>query len=358
MNNYRLRIFLSQYYGEMVNFVKNFPRLYYCLRTIKRFKDIEYIKMVNSMGKRADILQWRCYGKINQGKNFLLIEMSPVTIGMGAIIRHMILGFYFADKLNCLPVVVWSKKNPYQEEDVFLNTDNAFEYYFSQPRNVLLKEVYKSDSVIIFNDINLWLGHEGLGDPNQEMLASYEVSEKYLIAAGNLVSKYLNLNSYTYDFIHENKRKIFLNANKILGVHIRGTDFNLHWKFHPNIVDVETYFSAIDEALCKDFSTIFLATDDSRLLSLFKERYNDKLLYFTDTHREEGEINVSFVDSRREHGHYLNGLEVLRDIYVLAECDGLIAGLSHVSFCARIIRYSLGKKFEYQKILDNGIYKG
>ena len=49
------------------------------------------------------------------------------------------------------------------------------------------------------------------------------------------------------------------------------------------------------------------------------------------------------------------GVEVLRDMYSMAECDGLVAGLSQVSYAARIQKKSMGSEYEDLVILNKGI---
>ena len=342
--------------------LKKYPRIHFYLRSIKRFNDIEFMKKVNSLEIGIpNEMTWHSYGNLNLNINISLIELTAEKTGMGAIIRHVLLALSWADQLGFYPVVsLVENKNPYQEEKGFLGTNNVFEYYFLQPTGIMVKDVYKSNSVFLYKDYNLWLGSKKLGGADEALWASYIVSEKYISNAGELVSKYLRLNQKTENFIKKHKENLFKKypKNEILGVHIRGTDFNLHWKHHPNVIDPKVYFDIIDKCLYNGFTYIFLATDDSNLLSLFKSRFGDKLLYFSDVHRESGTTNVSLVSTGREHEYYFNGLEVLRDIYVLADCSGFIAGLSQVSICARIIRSSMGKEFRYQKILSNGIYKG
>ena len=46
---------------------------------------------------------------------------------------------------------------------------------------------------------------------------------------------------------------------------------------------------------------------------------------------------------------------MLRDMYTRAACDGLIAGLSQVSYAARIQKKSVGKEYGDLVILDKGI---
>ena len=51
----------------------------------------------------------------------------------------------------------------------------------------------------------------------------------------------------------------------------------------------------------------------------------------------------------------LLGYEVLRDMYTLASCDGLVAGLSQVSYAARICKRSRNEKYDIEMILNKGI---
>jgi len=105
------------------------------------------------------------------------------------------------------------------------------------------------------------------------------------------------------------------------------------------------------------FTHIFLATDDNTRLEAFKERYGERLLYYEDVHRGEG-VRLAILDALdRENTHYLDGLEALRDMYTLAACDGLIAGLSQISISARIRRLADYGPFEYMNILDKGLYR-
>lgn len=119
---------------------------------------------------------------------------------------------------------------------------------------------------------------------------------------------------------------------------------------------MKDYEYLIDEAIKKyNFTKIFLATDDNNILNEFKEKYKERLLYYKDVNRTDGTKSIVFENNQRENNNYLNGLEVLRDMYTLANCDGLIAGLSQVSFAARITKKSLNKEYNFLKIIDNGI---
>ena len=148
-----------------------------------------------------------------------------------------------------------------------------------------------------------------------------------------------------------------LHHKKTLAIHYRGTDFKKGWKKHPIALSPEDYYSAIDEALhLGAFEQIFLATDDNNALNTFKDRYKDKMIYYTDVYRSTDEIGVHFSQSERQYHKYKLGYEVLRDMLTLTSCDGLIAGLSQVAICTLITKNASSKKYEYIKILETGIH--
>ena len=86
--------------------------------------------------------------------------------------------------------------------------------------------------------------------------------------------------------------------------------------------------------------------------------FNNLVLIFSqfpDATRVAGEYSTYCIDSAKEHHNYKCGLEVLLDVYTLARCNSLIAGLSHVSFAARVVKMAYGEVYEEMRLLDVGI---
>ena len=128
-------------------------------------------------------------------------------------------------------------------------------------------------------------------------------------------------------------------------------------KRHINIilnVTVEEKIAEIEQVEEK-FDKIFLATDDQEAIDVFQKRFGDKVCYYEDVYRGEGNVSVAFSSDLREYHRYLLGLEVLRDVYTMAQCEGLIGGISQVAYCAQIMKRGMGSEFSYFKILDKGI---
>lgn len=340
---------------------KEDSRIYCFIRLLKYGKNKDFIKEVNLINQNPNILKFKSLGNKNENKNILFAEILGKKQGLGAFLRKTLLILYEADKLGFIPYIFYDKNNFYREKSI-LTTNNTYEYYFKQKENLTIDKVNESKRVFYCTGNIIKRIEEDLYGKKVDLNAGYSVSEEYLEILGNVARKNLILNEQTTNYIKksikENLRNKIYN-NKVLAVHVRGTDYALNWENHPNMVTVDDFFVEIDKALkIYNFEYIFLATDDSSRLEDFKCKYKEKLIYFSEVHRSSGKINIAYEKNDRENDAYLNGLEVIRDMYTLAQCQGLIAGLSQVSIMARIINYSLDKKYIYKKIIDKGIYKG
>ena len=340
-------------------FLSDHPKINYMQRVIRHRNDSAFVKNVMLIGHDPNTLHLQSNGEKNPDKNILFIEVNGA---MGTMYRYVLYALWEAERLGFTPVVKFHKDCFYQEANPVDGTSNVFEYYFLQPADVTLSDVYECKRVFLFELPHLSRIEYDLGNLNPDAPAGYIVNEGYLMTLAKIAHKYLHLNDKTKRFFENSFQKVFPPKKiqkKILGVHIRGTDFALQWEGHPNMVTVEDFFSAIDEVLGKEggFDHIFLATDDNARLEAFKDRYGERLSYYEDVHRGEG-VRLAILDALdRENTHYLDGLEALRDMYTLAACDGLIAGLSQISISARIQRLADHGPFEYMKILDKGLYR-
>lgn len=351
----------SNFKHKIKSNLMNHKLFYLILYILKNHKNS---KVTDKIFSPENFIQIYSFGNQNKDKSIYFIDISSEYMGFGAYFRWTLEALWEADRLNLEPVIKFGDLCPYNEKNNFKLGINSFEYYFEPVSNISVQEALKSKNVFIFHQTDLIRVERELNmyDANSNIICGYTFDENYLDVMGQVVNKYIVLNKETNEYIQKSIAKLFNSKNevreKILAIHIRGTDFALNWDCHPNMVTPKDYFPIIDEAINKyKFKFIFLATDDTKLLKLFKEKYGDLLLYFNDVNRSDGKLNVAYVKNDRKNNNYLNGLEVVRDIYTMAYCDGIIAGLSQVSICARIINRSLEKQFEYERIIDNGIYK-
>ena len=111
----------------------------------------------------------------------------------------------------------------------------------------------------------------------------------------------------------------------------------------------------IDKALKEyNYEQIFLATDETKAVEKFRERYGNMVVWYQDVFRGEGNTSVAFSESNRSCHKYRLAYEVIRDAFTLSMCQGFIAGVSQVSICTRIMKKSRNEQYDFLKIIDNG----
>lgn len=308
-----------------------------------------FVSQVKKIGKEKNIVGIS-RGKKGEERILYHIFVPASYAGFFANYGKVLAYLYFADQYNLTPVIEFSKQNMYAESHPVNGSENPFEYYFRQPCGISLKEMKSYGTILESRRENSWLANE-LDDRS----INYVRSDQFIQEMGRIVQKYIRLNPSVEEQIFADKKEL-LNGKKTLGVHVRGTDFKQNYNGHPVCVKVQEYLEqAIELVEHNKYEQIFLATDDYSAVRLFTDTFGDRLKVYSDVIRSDGNITVMKSESERENHHYLLGMEVLRDMMTLADCDGLLAGLSQVSYAVRFQKISYGKQFEDLKILNKGI---
>ena len=171
------------------------------------------------------------------------------------------------------------------------------------------------------------------------------------------MKKYICYNKKTSEYL-EREYKALLGDKKAIAVHYRGTDFKRNYNNHPIMVRIEQEIEEVQKLLDKGYyEKIFLATDEEEAIRQFVSVFGDKVVYYSDTYRDDGgDESIAFSTDAREHHKYKLALEVLRDQYTLTNCDALVCGYSNVTFLARIMRKAWHEEYFRDYILiNNGI---
>ena len=337
--------------GFIVQKIKQYKkRLKFALYCFPKGDDERFVRNVRNLGKENNLVYVESYGEENNEGAVYHIKTEYSGSGFFADHNRLLAFLYFADKFGLTPGVEYPQDYCYAEKHPVNGTNNPFEYYFQQPGEITLEQVYQCKRVIRSRKENISyaiaLNEDGNG---------YSRSERYIQEMGKITEKYLKLSPKVEEIVYDGIRKRFSSVEKILGIHLRGTDFQHNYKGHPVSLTSEDYLPHIEQMLDKGYTRIFLATDDSRALGRLKSLYRDKIVYFEEVIRsDELETVMNSKNSRPDH-HYQLGLEVLRDMFALAECDGLIAGLSQVSIAARIQKAGWKKEYDDLIIISKGI---
>lgn len=310
---------------------------------MKNFRNKEFFSKKN-------IFQVHINGEENRGAAVYKIWIDGGEAGFFALQRFVLDGLYVADVCGFKPYILITNTKYNRTSAV---DDNMFDYYYDQPcySSAVLNQ---SCCVIDFDlDHRRWLEDQFVtGDG---MLSGYEFKPELIERLAQIKQKYLHLNKTASSRLEKDYLKI-LDDRKTLGIHFRGNAFSIGFKDHPVGLVPEDYFEYIDEALRNGFEKIFVATDDSRALNGFKERYEEHIVCYDDTTRSTDSIDVhDHRDSYGKDGQQI-GYEVLRDMMTLSRCSGLICGKSQVSFAVLIEKGARDESFEYIKVIDKGVY--
>ncbi len=265
------------------------------------------------------------------------IKLTDAACGFFALIEFSLTLLAFPDKMNFAPIVVFPDRSLYSEKELFLGTFNAFEYYFEPVAGIRSDELERYPGCVsnVMNSFRFTGAN-----------FSYFLDEKKLMLLSRLYAKYFHLNSYTKEMIGSASVDL-LKGKRTLAVHVRGTDFRFGYVGHPCAVPTEEYLKTVENVFRKhEFEQVFLATDEHATVNAFIERFGDRLVYYSDTFRSSDGQPIHISDAPREHHRYLLGLEALRDMLTIVDCDGLVCGLSRLSNCARIAKHARGDTFE------------
>ena len=125
--------------------------------------------------------------------------------------------------------------------------------------------------------------------------------------------------------------KMFAPTDRVLGVHLRGTDYfadkpKNHAIPPPNEYAVEVIVEKIREWKC---NKIFLATEDKGIVQFFKDTFGDGFGNFCMILDKEyvdykPRHAVSRVRIERENDYYLQGKEYLFEMVLLSLCNSFL----------------------------------
>lgn len=292
------------------------------------------------------------YGNENKDKIIYYIYEDGENLGFFAMYRAWLEYLYFADVCSYTPVIRAGKNFPYRENMLVYGTGNPFEYYFNQPAAIQVQEAKKSNKVITSDLIHRQMVELVLTGK----YSHYKYTDRYMNEMAQIVKKYIHFNNHTMKYVSKGMGLADFEKEEILGIHVRGTDFRVQYDNHPVYVAEEEFFREIDRIFDKNtYTKIFLATDDERTLKKFTERYGSLVVFYRDVERSRSNHSVAFGKGKRKAHKYLLGLEVIRDMYALSKCTGLIAGISQVAICAQIHKLARGEHYCDLRIIDKGI---
>lgn len=287
----------------------------------------------------------RHLGKENPQKLIYIIDpVNSYGSGFFSNFQSLLFYLYYAEQIGACPVVNCNTNTHYVEDDEFKGTRNYFEYFFGQPSAISVASALNSASVIFSEQKHIAYMYT----------FSKEVADEIRV---QMMQKYIHFNEDTKSELRKTQEK-YLTGKKVLGVKYRGTDYFMNWKNHPIPCQPEQLVEKVKRLFSGgNYDVVYLATEDTAALAPFEKEFKEKLLF--DDKIERGNKNIGHVQltefSSHQHAKYNEGLNVLRDTWVLGNAQGFCGNPCGVSSYAILFNKVWGEEpFNVVQLLDLG----
>lgn len=269
-------------------------------------------------------------GNNHPDKVIYLIDYNTAGAGLMDIIKYTAAHVLLARDRNWIPVICLNKK-PNQ----YLNNagENMWEYLFEPVSKISYDEALSCANVIraSVNDIRL---NDTEGNIYLNEYAA-KIYESILSIDNNLFTNAVKVKKEILSTIDEIVPNTLSCNNKVLGVICRGTDYSKEanekiGRIHYN-ASIEKMLEVSEKILLENnFDYIFLATEDSNYLKLFKDKFADKLLFI-----EQKRVTYNYKDNPYKGlCELLNiqdgekfAIKYLSVLYALSKCNALISSI-------------------------------
>ena len=158
------------------------------------------------------------------------------------------------------------------------------------------------------------------------------------------------VDAYIQEEIHQ-----LLDGHRVLGIVRRGTDYigtgmYIQPKMDDLIRDARQWMEAWH------YDRIYLATEDERIFDRFNAEFPGQILvnkrsYYDKAMTEQNVKWIGQVHFDRENDNYLKGLEYLSSLYILSNCQALLAGACGGTNIAILLNQG---RYEHWKVYDLG----
>lgn len=306
--------------------------------------------------------QKKSYGPLNPDTTYYVIrsirDESPFYTGP----IHNLLANYFyvlshlkyAECQGWTPIVDQLNYPVYNSvPEKYNGAANAWEYFWKQPCDIPLEEIYRSKRVVLSKQS--WFGQWDMGYD----VKNYE--NPNLISQLHLISKQVPLREDILAHINQVRSEVFGNADKILGVCVRYVGHSRTCYFqgagHPIQPDIDSLIEDVIE-ICKQrgFEFVFLASEEESSIEKFLRNFGNNLLYLPRLRYKPNKIYNKKNPNKMYEPYQINKtcLEYLTEMELLSKCDGLVGSITS-GFRYAVIKNN--NQYNYIKIYDCGRFK-
>lgn len=331
-------------------------------KLVEQYKKYEIVPATKNLIYHWLTREKRCsFGIENPEKTFYVIRSinstSPFYIGpvnnLLANYFYVLSHIQYAINNGWIPIVDQLNYPVYNSVDFPINgTFNAWEYYWKQPCNYTLEEVYQSKNVVLSKQN--WFSEYDMG---------YDV-EKYknpkIIHGFYNLSKLIPFNTKTENIIERKYNSLLSNKKNILGIAFRfGGHSKRHFEKavgHPVQPEIDEMIKIAYLYLNKwNMDYIFLTSDTDEAIKECRNVFGNKLIFlkrkrFSETLKKE-EKNEIYL----KNNLYQTSIDYLTEMSLLSKCDCFISSINSG------MRYALirnDNRYINVKILNYGLIRG
>lgn len=304
--------------------------------------------LYNTVCHKDRVLHTESFGEENASKKILLIRPASEDgiQGLMSLFIQTMRWIDYAKECNYIPYIDFKNYRTQYYDGI----GNAWDYFFSQPSELTLEEVYRSKNVIMSG--STWNKSVDNTLFRDKLFEDKQMQEHCF----GIVRNNVQYSNQVKELIERENR--CLHVENCIGLYIRGTDY-VQLKptgeyVQPHIDDV---IRKVDEYLCKYSNPdIFLVTEDDQNYQHLRQRYGGKIKivsYDKFIKNYEGKTYLSKSNVLDEDTQK-RGIEYLVKIALLSKCKYLITSITMGSISA----FSLnnGEYLDYY-VFNLGLYK-
>lgn len=307
------------------------------------------------------------YGTSNPDKTFYVIRpyyyLQPNELIFRNIANLLTQYYYVLQKLSYavengyIPVVDWKNygKLAHSEDFPVNGTENAWEYYWKQPSEYTLEEVYQSQNVILSTQN---VGQYGY-IPGPAMRPPFMQYVRQLAEQCPPYASLVPLNEITAQYVQKYYDQLFPRGEKVLGVVIRGAAYGqtktpMH--SHPRQVKINELIRAVRK-YCEEWEInyVYFINEMQELVDAMKEAFGDHLIVLPrlrdtlDRPADGVTKNPMYAPGQR----YQANLDYLTEVALLSRCSSLVGSMSSGMRTAIIWN---AEAYEHVVVFEKGLW--
>lgn len=220
------------------------------------------------------------YGEKNKDKTFFVIPASERS-GLYSNISLTLPVMQYAIRRGYVPVVDCKSIFCGMIQDLDKKgLENAWEYYYEQPGQVSIEEVFQSKKVIHYS-------REAYDIKKPAWFKQIPVSDQDMQYWHRFIVNNLHLQKPIAERIEQAAEKLFAGKKKVLGVSVRAAFCAMYLlkssliEGHPRVPDCEDMIKIVENKMKEwGYEYIFLHIDDREYQQKFADYFGDKCLFW------------------------------------------------------------------------------